>query len=74
MYPGWRATGDGMQDLPIVTVDHALIGIVVPPGEGDVRVWYAPRYFWPAAIVSALTALMTLGVLAGAANRFAGTR
>jgi hypothetical protein len=74
MYPGWRATREGNQDLPIVTVDHALIGIVVPPGEGDVRVWYAPRYFWPAAAISALAVLLTLAVLAGVATRFAGTR
>ena len=74
IYPGWRASADGAHDLPIVTVDHALIGVLVPPGEGDVRVWYAPRYFWPAAAISVLAVLLTLAVLAGVANRFAGTR
>ena len=39
------------------------MGIVLPPGEGEVQVWYAPRYFWPAAAVSAVGLLVTLAVL-----------
>ena len=35
-YPGWRATVDGQQ-LPIVHVDLALMGVVVPAGDRELR-------------------------------------
>jgi uncharacterized membrane protein YfhO len=62
-YPGWQAALNG-QALPILTVDDALLGVVVPAGEGDVSIWYAPRLFWPAAAMSLLAALACLAALA----------
>ncbi len=35
-YPGWRATVDGKQ-LPIVHVDLALMGVVVPAGDHELQ-------------------------------------
>jgi hypothetical protein len=35
-YPGWRATVDGQQ-LPIVHIDLALMGVVVPAGDRELR-------------------------------------
>jgi hypothetical protein len=35
-YPGWRATVDGQQ-LPIVHVDLALMGVVVPAGDRELQ-------------------------------------
>src|SRR5262249_3095145 len=64
MYPGWHASFDGAE-LPIVTVDHAFIGVVVPPGAGELRLWYAPRYFWPAAALSVVAVLVTLALVLG---------
>ena len=61
-YPGWHASLNG-GDLPTLTVDEALLGILVPPGEADIQLWYVPKYFWPAAAVSALTLLATIIIL-----------
>jgi hypothetical protein len=55
-YPGWQATLDG-KALPLLTVDAAFTGIVVPPGEGDVHLTYTPRVFLPGAALSALALL-----------------
>jgi len=35
-YPGWRATVDG-KPLPIVHVDLALMGVVVPAGDRELQ-------------------------------------
>ena len=61
-YPGWHASLDG-GDLPTLTVDEALLGIIVPLGEADIQLWYVPNYFWPAAAVSALTLLAIIIIL-----------
>ena len=61
-YPGWHAALNGVE-LPILTVDRALLGVVVPAGSGELRLWYAPRYFWPAAAISALSLATTLAIL-----------
>jgi hypothetical protein len=61
-YPGWHASLNAV-DLPTLTVDRALLGVVVPAGEGDIRLWYAPRYFWLGAAISALMAAATLTAL-----------
>jgi Bacterial membrane protein YfhO len=61
-FPGWHARLDGTE-LATLTVDHALLGVVVPAGEGDLRLWYAPRWFWPGAVTSALALVGALAVL-----------
>jgi hypothetical protein len=62
-YPGWQAVDVGSgATLPLVGVDRAFIGVLVPPGEGDVRLNYQPRLFWLGASVSALSVLITLGL------------
>jgi hypothetical protein len=70
IYPGWHADQDG-RELTTVPVDHAFLGVVVPPGQGDIRVWYAPRYFWLGAAVS-MVAL--IGTLLGLTRRSGLTR
>lgn len=57
-FPGWQAT---MDDAPlrVVQVDGTFIGIVVPPGSGQLRLGYAPRFFWIGAAISGLTLLAT---------------
>jgi hypothetical protein len=54
IYPGWQATREG-DPLPLVRVDGAFIGVVIPPGEGEVRLSYTPRLFWLGAAISCLT-------------------
>jgi hypothetical protein len=58
-YPGWHAMLNGA-DLPILAVDRALLGVLVPPGEGDIRVAYAPRFFALGAAISAVAISATL--------------
>ncbi len=43
-YPGWEARVAG-RSLPILRVDHALLGVVVPPGDGAVEFRFSSRYF-----------------------------
>ena len=61
-YPGWQASLDGAP-LPVVRVDAAFIGVIVPPGGGDVRLSYSPRLFWPGVAISALALLAAITVL-----------
>ena len=43
-FPGWTARAD-RQELPVFPVDHALIGTLVPAGEGDLELDYHSRFF-----------------------------
>jgi hypothetical protein len=61
-YPGWHAAANGAE-LPVLTVDDALLGVVVPAGEADLQLWYAPRFFWPAAAISLVASLACLAAL-----------
>jgi hypothetical protein len=61
-FPGWRATLNGA-DLPILTVDHALQGVVAPAGEGDIQMAYASRYFFLGALISAIAVVITITFL-----------
>lgn len=61
-YRGWHAT-IGRQPLPILRVDHALMGVVVPPGESDVEFSFLPYFFYAGAAFSALACLL-LGLIA----------
>ena len=56
---GWRATVDG-KEAPIVEVDLAAMGILLPPGRHSVRL-----RFWPAGLTAGLWVFVaTLGGLA----------
>lgn len=43
-YPGWIAKIDGVA-APLLRVNHALRGVIVPPGEHEVQFLYVPRRF-----------------------------
>ena len=61
-YPGWRATLGG-GELPVVRVDHALMGAVVTAGDGEVEFRFHSNYF-AAGLAITLVAALGLGVLA----------
>ncbi len=60
-YPGWRATAGG-KELPVLRVDHALIGVVVPAGEGDITFAFHSNYFNYGAALSIAAALALAAV------------
>src|SRR5581483_3756075 len=53
-WPGWHVTSNGRTLRPL-EVNGAFLGFVVPPGENDVRVWYAPWSFRIGVIVMLAT-------------------
>jgi len=59
-YPGWQASAAG-SECPTVRVDHALMGVIVPPGEQELVVRFRSCRFALGAGLSAL------GILAVAA-------
>jgi hypothetical protein len=59
-YPGWHATLGG-RELKTISVDRALLGVVVPSGEGDIELRYTSRWWASGAAVS-LLALATCGL------------
>jgi hypothetical protein len=69
-FPGWHAQSND-SELALRTVDGAFIGVVLPAGEGEVRLFYRPRFFWLGAAISALALVVTLVALLaqGAAQR-----
>ena len=72
-YPGWRATLNG-GDLPVVRVDHALMGAVVPAGDGEVQFRFRSNYFATGLAITLLAAVglalcSAVGLAAGAFSR-----
>ena len=61
-FPGWQATIDGVS-CPILRVDYAFMGLIVPPGEKDLRLFYRSNYFALGASLSAAALLGALAVL-----------
>jgi hypothetical protein len=63
-HPGWTAAVDG-HPAPVVRVNHALMGVVLDPGEHRVVFLFRPRSlergWWALAVGLALTALLALG-------------
>ena len=60
-FPGWKATLDG-RGLPVLPVDYALMGVVVPAGQGDLTMDYHPTYFVASAVVT-LLCLLACGIV-----------
>ncbi len=56
-FPGWRATADG-RDCPVVRVDHALVGVIVPAGAHEAEVRFHSNYFGVGAALSAFGLLI----------------
>jgi hypothetical protein len=53
-FPGWHATTPDGVELPVVAVDGAFIGVIVPAGQGELRLSYTSRWFVPGALISGL--------------------
>lgn len=72
-FPGWSAKL-GTHVLPVVPVDDALIGIVLPVGEGDLLLDYHSTYFIPGACVTLITLLVCIGLLVHSRKRVNATQ
>ena len=66
-FPGWHANIAG-QDCPIVRLDHALIGVIVPAGEHIVDVRFRSNYFGAGLAIS-VAGLLGASLLAVYASR-----
>jgi hypothetical protein len=58
-YPGWRADLDG-KPLPIVRVDHALMGVIVPAGDNEVALDFHSNHFGSGLAISLASGLVLL--------------
>ncbi len=68
-YPGWRAEMDG-QPLPIVRVDHALMGVIVPAGDNEVAFNFHSNRFGTGLAISLVSGLvLVLCVRVGRSSR-----
>lgn len=56
-YPGWQATLDG-KSVPIVPANIRQRAVSVPPGNHDVRFFYAPKSLIWGVIISSLTFML----------------
>ena len=60
-YPGWRAfLGD--REIPVLRVDHALMGAVVPAGSGEIRFEFRSNYFRCGLAISVVALLILMGL------------
>jgi hypothetical protein len=53
-FPGWEARVDGRK-LPVIPVDHALMGVVVPAGDKELLLEYHSTYFMTGAVITLLS-------------------
>jgi hypothetical protein len=58
-WPGWHIRADG-KSIPPLRINGTFLGFLLPPGEHDVRVWYAPWSFRAGVAISLLTAIALL--------------
>jgi len=63
-YPGWTARVGG-RETPVLRVDHAMMGVVVPAGERDVEFRFHSRWFVAGTVISIATALILLSMVIG---------
>ena len=57
-WPGWRAESGG-RELPLTTVNHAFVGLWLPPGRHEVRLHYLPPSFSTGAALAATAVVAT---------------
>ena len=55
-WPGWHVRVDGKNIAPL-RINGAFLGFLLPPGDHEVRVWYAPWSFRAGVAVSLLMAI-----------------
>ena len=68
-YPGWRATVQN-RELPVLRVDHALLGVVAPEGDNLLRLEFEPERLglglWTSAGFTVLAGVLAVAGVAHA--------
>jgi uncharacterized membrane protein YfhO len=67
-WPGWHILADGKNIAPL-RINGTFLGFLLPPGDHDVRVWYAP---WSFRIGVALSLLTMIALVYAAIRRRIG--
>ncbi len=67
---GHRATVDG-EPVEVTSAHEALVGVAIPPGDHEVRVWWEPQGVRPAAAITVLclAAICLAGIAATIGTR-----
>jgi len=60
--PGWHCKIDGKK-VPIYRTNAVLMGIKVPPGNHEIRLYYLPKHFLWGAGISGITLIGLLVML-----------
>jgi hypothetical protein len=61
-FDGWSAAANG-NSLAVFPIDHALIGVRIPSGEGDLTLDYHSTYLVPGLVISALSLAACVAIL-----------
>jgi hypothetical protein len=61
-YPGWRADVEG-ERLPMVRVDHALMGVIVPAGDNEVALNFHSNRFGYGLAISLTSGILLLACI-----------
>jgi hypothetical protein len=61
-YPDWHASIDG-KPVPVLRADHALLGVVLPPGAREVRLRFESAAYARGRLVTLAALLLTGGLL-----------
>jgi uncharacterized membrane protein YfhO len=63
-YPGWVANVGG-RPLPVVRVDHALMGVIVPAGDNEVALNFHSNRFGLGLAISLVSGFLLLACMRG---------
>jgi len=63
-YPGWHADLAG-KPLPIVRVDHAFMGVIVPEGNNEIALSFHSNHFGTGLAISLVSGLLLLACVRG---------
>ena len=61
-YPDWHVRIDG-KDAALLRINHALLGVVLPPGAREVRLWFESAAYQRGSLVTLLAVLLTAGLV-----------
>jgi hypothetical protein len=61
-YPDWHVRIDG-KDAALLRINHALLGVVLPPGAREVRLWFESAAYQRGRLVTLLAVLLTAGLV-----------